>query len=248
MTAVNGTNSVEVRGLTRAFGDKTVLDGLDITIREGEFVALLGQSGCGKSTLLRILAGLDSETEGEVDVPERRSVAFQSPRLMPWLRVWHNVVLGLPRGDRALAGRYLAEVGIEEYAGAWPRTLSGGQAQRVSLARALVHEPELLLLDEPFGALDALTRGKAQRLVADLWQRHRCSILLVTHDVEEALLLADRVLVMDGGRIAYEARVGLDRPRDLGSPDFVALRGELLRRLGVDDASALSHHREEVTA
>ncbi|MBI0384656.1 ABC transporter ATP-binding protein, partial [Streptomyces albiflaviniger] len=161
MTAVNGTSGVEVRGLTRAFGDKTVLDGLDITIREGEFVALLGQSGCGKSTLLRILAGLDGETEGEVDVPERRSVAFQSPRLMPWLRVWHNVVLGLPGGDRALAGRYLAEVGIEEYAGAWPRTLSGGQAQRVSLARALVREPELLLLDEPFGALDALTRGRA---------------------------------------------------------------------------------------
>ncbi|WP_413803423.1 ABC transporter ATP-binding protein [Streptomyces iranensis] len=247
MTAVNGANSVEVRGLTRAFGDKTVLDGLDIKFRAGEFVALLGQSGCGKSTLLRILAGLDSETEGEVEVPRRRSVAFQSPRLMPWLRVWHNVVLGLPGGDRALAGRYLAEVGIEEYAGAWPRTLSGGQAQRVSLARALVHEPELLLLDEPFGALDALTRGKAQRLVADLWQRHGCSILLVTHDVEEALLLADRALVMDDGRIAYEAEVGLDRPRGLGSPDFVALRGELLRRLGVDDASALSHHREEVT-
>ncbi|WP_413804950.1 ABC transporter ATP-binding protein [Streptomyces sp. OE57] len=248
MTPVNGTSGVEVRGLSRAFGDKTVLDGLDITIREGEFVALLGQSGCGKSTLLRILAGLDSETEGEVDVPERCSVAFQSPRLMPWLRVWHNVVLGLPDGDRALAGRYLAEVGIEEYAGAWPRTLSGGQAQRVSLARALVREPELLLLDEPFGALDALTRGRAQRLVADLWQRHGCSILLVTHDVEEALLLADRVLVMDGGRIAYEAEVGLARPRDLGSPDFVALRGELLRRLGVDDASAHSRHREEVTA
>ncbi|MGW2328429.1 ABC transporter ATP-binding protein [Streptomyces sp. NPDC001700] len=244
---MNGTNSVEVRGLSRAFGDKTVIDGLGITIREGEFVALLGQSGCGKSTLLRILAGLDSETEGEVDVPERRSVAFQSPRLMPWLRVWHNVVLGLPRGDRALAERYLAEVGIEEYAGAWPRTLSGGQAQRVSLARALVHEPELLLLDEPFGALDALTRVKAQRLVADLWQRHRCSILLVTHDVEEALLLADRVLVMDEGRIGYEAEVGLGRPRDVGSPDFVALRGELLRQLGVDDASALSHHREKVT-
>lgn len=180
-------------------------------------------------------------------VPERRSVAFQSPRLMPWLRAWRNVVLGLPGSpDRALAERYLAEVGIEEYAGRWPKTLSGGQAQRVSLARALVREPELLLLDEPFGALDALTRGKAQRLVADLWQRHGCSVLLVTHDVEEALLLADRVLVMDGGRIAYEAEVGLERPRDLGSPDFVRLRGELLRRLGVHDASA--HPLEEASA
>ncbi|MFB7933829.1 ABC transporter ATP-binding protein [Streptomyces sp. NPDC056039] len=236
---------VEVRGLSRAFGDKTVIDDLDLTIRRGEFVALLGHSGCGKSTLLKILAGLDSETEGEVTVPERRSVAFQSPRLMPWLRVWRNVVLGLPRSqDRQLAERYLAEVGIEEYAGSWPKTLSGGQAQRVSLARALVREPELLLLDEPFGALDALTRGRAQRLVADLWQRHGCSVLLVTHDVEEALLLADRVLVMDGGRIAYEAVVGLERPRALGSPDFVRLRGELLHRLGVHDASA---PREEAT-
>jgi sulfonate transport system ATP-binding protein len=239
------STQIEVRGLSRAFDDKAVIDGLDLTIRQGEFVALLGHSGCGKSTLLKILAGLDSETEGEVTVPERRSVAFQSPRLMPWLRVWRNVVLGLPGSpDRALAERYLAEVGIEEYAGSWPKTLSGGQAQRVSLARALVREPELLLLDEPFGALDALTRGRAQRLVSDLWQRHGCSVLLVTHDVEEALLLADRVLVMDGGRIAYEAEVGLERPRDLGSPDFVRLRGELLRRLGVHDASA---PREEAT-
>ncbi|MFC9679396.1 ABC transporter ATP-binding protein [Streptomyces sp. NPDC056948] len=239
------STQVEVRGLSRAFDDKTVIDDLDLTIRQGEFVALLGHSGCGKSTLLKILAGLDSETEGEVTVPERRSVAFQSPRLMPWLRVWRNVVLGLPRSkDRSLAERYLAEVGIEEYAGRWPKTLSGGQAQRVSLARALVREPELLLLDEPFGALDALTRGRAQRLVADLWQRHGCTVLLVTHDVEEALLLADRVLVMDGGRIAYEAEVGLRRPRELGSPDFVRLRGELLRRLGVHDASA---PREEAT-
>ncbi len=239
------STQIEVRGLSRAFDDKTVIDGLDLTIRQGEFVALLGHSGCGKSTLLKILAGLDSETEGEVTVPERRSVAFQSPRLMPWLRVWRNVVLGLPGSpDRALAERYLAEVGIEEYAGSWPKTLSGGQAQRVSLARALVREPELLLLDEPFGALDALTRGRAQRLVSDLWQRHGCSVLLVTHDVEEALLLADRVLVMDEGRIAYEAEVGLGRPRDLGSPDFVRLRGELLHRLGVHDASA---PREETT-
>ncbi|MFC6063931.1 ABC transporter ATP-binding protein [Streptomyces ochraceiscleroticus] len=232
-------NSVQVHGLSRAFSGTTVIDSLDLTIRQGEFVALLGQSGCGKSTLLKILAGLDGEADGDVSVPERRSAAFQTPRLMPWLRVWRNVVLGLPgTPDRALAGRYLAEVGIEDHAGTWPKTLSGGQAQRVSLARALVREPELLLLDEPFGALDALTRGKAQRLVADLWQRHGCSVLLVTHDVEEALLLADRVLVMDSGRIAYEAEVGLERPRDLGSPEFVRLRGELLDRLGVRDAAA----------
>ncbi|RDG31042.1 ABC transporter ATP-binding protein [Streptomyces corynorhini] len=233
------TASVEIKGLTRSFDGRTVIDGLDLTIGKGEFVALLGQSGCGKSTLLRVLAGLDDSISGEVTVPARRSAAFQSPRLMPWLRVWRNVVLGLPgTPDRELATRHLAEVGIEQRAGVWPKTLSGGEAQRVSLARALVRDPELLLLDEPFGALDALTRVKAQRLVGELWQRHGCSILLVTHDVEESLLLADRVLVMDAGAIAHEVTVDLPRPRSLGSPEFVALRAQLLAWLGVRDASA----------
>jgi sulfonate transport system ATP-binding protein len=226
--------SVQVRGLHRAFGERAVIDGLDLDIRAGEFVALLGQSGCGKSTLLRVLAGLDTEIGGSVVVSRRRAVAFQAPRLMPWKRVWRNVVLGLPgRPDRALAGRYLDEVGLSAHAGVWPKTLSGGEAQRVSLARALVREPDLLLLDEPFGALDALTRIKAQQLVAELWKRHRCAILLVTHDVEEALLLADRVLVMAGGGIAHQVTVGLPRPRDIGSPEFVRLRAELLASLGV---------------
>jgi sulfonate transport system ATP-binding protein len=227
-------SGVEIRGLSRAFDGRTVIENLDLTIRQGEFVALLGHSGCGKSTLLRILAGLDDEIAGQVTVPARRAVAFQSPRLLPWLRVWRNVVLGLPgRADRALATRYLDEVGIASRAGVWPKTLSGGEAQRVSLARALVREPELLLLDEPFGALDALTRGKAQRLVGELWRRHGCSILLVTHDVEEALLLADRVLVMDGGGIAHEVTVDVPRPRAIDSPDIIALRGRLLSWLGV---------------
>ncbi|WP_405670345.1 ABC transporter ATP-binding protein [Streptomyces sp. NBC_01530] len=228
------TNSVEIRGLSRAFDGNTVLHDLDLDIREGEFVALLGHSGCGKSTLLRILAGLDDEIGGEVTVPARRSAAFQSPRLLPWLKVWRNVVLGLPgRPDRSRAEKALHEVGIADRATVWPKTLSGGQAQRVSLARALVREPELLLLDEPFGALDALTRGRVQQLVAELWQRHGCAILLVTHDVEEALLLADRVLVMDEGRIAHDLTVGLPRPRDLTAPEFVALRARLLGWLGV---------------
>ncbi|MFF2131120.1 ABC transporter ATP-binding protein [Streptomyces olivochromogenes] len=230
-------NSVEIRGLSRAFDGKTVLHDLDLDIREGEFVALLGHSGCGKSTLLRILAGLDDEIGGEVTVPARRSAAFQSPRLLPWLKVWRNVVLGLPgRPDRALAVKALDEVGIADRATVWPKTLSGGQAQRVSLARALVREPELLLLDEPFGALDALTRGKVQQLVAELWRLHGCAILLVTHDVEEALLLADRVLVMDEGRIAHDLTVGLPRPRDLTAPEFVTLRARLLGWLGVTPA------------
>ncbi|MDF3147442.1 MULTISPECIES: ABC transporter ATP-binding protein [unclassified Streptomyces] len=232
--SVEPANSVEIRGLSRAFDGSTVLHDLDLDIREGEFVALLGHSGCGKSTLLRILAGLDDEIGGEVTVPARRSAAFQSPRLLPWLKVWRNVVLGLPgRPDRALAAKALDEVGIADRATVWPKTLSGGQAQRVSLARALVREPELLLLDEPFGALDALTRGRVQQLVAELWQRHGCAILLVTHDVEEALLLADRVLVMDEGRIAHELTVDLPRPRGLTTPDFVTLRARLLGWLGV---------------
>ncbi|MET9603474.1 ABC transporter ATP-binding protein [Streptomyces sp. NPDC006512] len=226
--------AVRVEGLTRAFDGRAVIDGLDLALRAGEFTVLLGRSGCGKSTLLRILAGLDREIEGLVLVPERRAVAFQAPRLMPWKRVWRNVLLGLPgRPERERAERALAEVGLQHRTDAWPKTLSGGEAQRASLARALVREPDLLLLDEPFGALDALTRIKAQQLVAELWQRRGCAVLLVTHDVDEALLLADRVLVMDEGRIAYDAQVPLERPRSVGDPGFAELRTRLLGELGV---------------
>ncbi|MFG2206652.1 ABC transporter ATP-binding protein [Streptomyces sp. NPDC048638] len=231
--------AVEVDGLVRSFDGRAVIDGLHLTLRPGEFVALLGRSGCGKSTLLRVLAGLDREIEGEVLVPRRKAVAFQAPRLMPWKRVWRNVLLGLPgRPERDAAVRALAEVGLGHRADAWPKTLSGGEAQRASLARALVREPDLLLLDEPFGALDALTRIKAQRLVAELWQERGCAVLLVTHDVEEALLLADRALVMEGGRIAYETEVDLPRPREVSDPRFAALRARLLARLGVDETEA----------
>ncbi|MEU6242524.1 ABC transporter ATP-binding protein [Streptomyces sp. NPDC047024] len=229
---------VRVEGLTRSFDGRAVVDDLALDIAPGEFVALLGRSGCGKSTLLRVLAGLDRDIEGTVLVPRRRAVAFQAPRLMPWKKVWRNVVLGLPgRPERALAERVLEEVGLGHRADAWPKTLSGGEAQRASLARALVREPDLLLLDEPFGALDALTRIKAQRLVGEVWRRRGCAVLLVTHDVEEAVLLADRVLVMDGGRIAHEQRVALDRPRDITDPRFAAIRAGLLERLGVDTAA-----------
>ncbi|MFF0623837.1 ABC transporter ATP-binding protein [Streptomyces sp. NPDC004296] len=233
----SGEVAVRVAGLVREFDRRRVVDGLQLDIQAGEFVALLGRSGCGKSTLLRVLAGLDREIEGEVLVPRRRAVAFQAPRLMPWKRVWRNVLLGLSgRPERATAERALAEVGLDHRADAWPKTLSGGEAQRASLARALVRDPDLLLLDEPFGALDALTRIKAQRLVAELWQERGCAVLLVTHDVEEALLLADRVLVMEGGRIAYETAVDLPRPRDVADPRCAALRARLLGRLGVADA------------
>lgn len=228
-------DAVTIRGLVRSFGPRRVIDNLDLTIRAGEFVVLLGPSGCGKSTLLRILGDLDREIEGDVEVPKARAVAFQAPRLMPWKKVWRNVVLGLAgrEGDRALADRALAEVGISHRADVWPKVLSGGEAQRVALARALVRDPDLLLLDEPFAALDALTRMKAQELVAELWARHGCAVLLVTHDVEEAVLLADRVLVMKDGVIAHEEVIGIDRPRDVADPRFAALRGRLLNQLGV---------------
>ncbi|MFD8705679.1 ABC transporter ATP-binding protein [Kitasatospora sp. NPDC059648] len=235
-TAVDGP-AVLVRALRRFFGPDTVLDGLDLRIEPGQFTVLLGASGCGKSTLLRVLAGLDREVTGEVLVPRRRAVAFQAPRLMPWKKVWRNVVLGLPgRPDRALAERVLDEVGLRHRADAWPKTLSGGEAQRASLARALVREPELLLLDEPFGALDALTRLAAQRLVGAVWERRRCAVLLVTHDVEEAALLADRVLVMRAGTIVHDELVDLPRPREATDPAVTALRGSLLAELGVSSS------------
>jgi sulfonate transport system ATP-binding protein len=229
--------AASVRGLVRRFDDREVIGRLDLDLQVGEFVALLGPSGCGKTTLLRILAALDRSIEGDVYVTERRAVAFQSPRLLPWKRVWHNVVLGLPgRPDRQRALDALDEVGIAHRATAWPKTLSGGEAQRASLARALIRQPDLLLLDEPFGALDALTRRRAQELVAELWQRHRPAVLLVTHDVDEALLLADRALVMRDGSIAHELEVALPRPRDVGEPAFARLRTQLLRWLGVEPA------------
>ncbi|WP_285779925.1 ABC transporter ATP-binding protein [Microtetraspora sp. NBRC 13810] len=229
------TPVARIEGLTRAFAGRTVLDGVDLTIARGEFVAMLGRSGSGKSTLLRALAGLDDDAGGGVTVDGTVAVAFQEPRLIPWRRVIANLALGL-RGvpdPRAAALAALAEVGLTERADAWPLTLSGGEAQRASLARALVREPDLLLLDEPFSALDALTRIAVHRLVLDLWARHGPGILLVTHDVDEALLLADRVLVLDGGRIAHEEQVTLPRPRHRDHPELVALRSTLLERLGV---------------
>ena len=219
--------------ITRRYGDRTVLAELDLAIERGEFVALLGKSGCGKTTLLRALAGLDPVDGGMLEVPERRTVVFQEHRLLPWWKVWRNVAIGLPRSAaRARAQSALEEVGLDKHADAWPVTLSGGEAQRVALARALVREPELLLLDEPFAALDALTRLRMHGLVRDLTIRHRPAVLLVTHDVDEAILLAGRVVTMRGGRLAAEHRVASEA-RDRGSAPFAALRHALLGELGV---------------
>jgi sulfonate transport system ATP-binding protein len=198
-------------------------------------VALIGRSGTGKSTLLRALAGLDPEIEGRVAVDGEVGVAFQDARLVPWKRVRDNVALGLRgAGPARAAANALEEVGLSERAEAWPLTLSGGEAQRVSLARALAREPRLLLLDEPFGALDALTRITMHRLVLGLWERHRPAVLLVTHDVDEALALADRVLVLADGRIVHQSRIDLDRPRDRDHHELINLRDRLLSELGVD--------------
>jgi sulfonate transport system ATP-binding protein len=231
-------DAVRLRGVRRAFGPRVVLDGLDLDVAPGEFVAVLGRSGCGKSTLLRILAGLDRDVDlgGEAQVAEPRAIVFQEHRLLPWKRVVDNVALGLPRGTgRATATAMLDEVGLADHAGAWPKTLSGGEAQRVALARALVRQPALLLLDEPFGALDALTRLRMHGLLAALCRRHSPAVVLVTHDVDEAVALADRVLVLDGGRFAVDHRVDIPGPRRRADPRVADLRQSLLHHLGVDE-------------
>jgi sulfonate transport system ATP-binding protein len=226
--------AVRVRGFTRRFGDVTVLRDLDLDIAPGEFVALLGASGSGKTTLLRTLAGLDPAPPEAVRTPKARAVVFQDPRLLPWKPVWRNVALGLNgSGVRAKAEAALGEVGLSHRLDAWPATLSGGEAQRVALARALVREPGLLLLDEPFASLDALTRIRMHELVLALWRAHAPAVLLVTHDVDEAIALADRVVVLDGGVIAAQERIRLARPR-AADPEFQAIRRRLLGHLGVE--------------
>ncbi len=229
---------VIVEGLRKEFGDNVVLDGIDLQISAGEFVALLGRSGSGKSTFLRALGALDSDVEGFLRVPERRAIVFQDPRLLPWQRVLANVTVGLPAtaSVRRQALEALAEVNLAAKAKVWPRTLSGGEAQRVALARALVREPELLLLDEPFGALDALTRIKMHGLLQDLCRRHTPAVLLVTHDVDEAILLADRVVVLTDGSFSLDTEVTVPRPRRRESVEFAALRTRLLTELGVTDS------------
>ncbi|MFK0001667.1 ABC transporter ATP-binding protein [Paenarthrobacter sp. NPDC090522] len=229
---------VSVHNLIRSFGPKGVLNGVDLDIAPGEFVALLGPSGCGKSTLLRALAGLDRDVRGSgvVQVPEQVSVVFQDSRLLPWDTVLGNVTLGLKDHDADVRGRRaLAEVGLAGREKAWPHELSGGEQQRVALARSLVREPRLLLADEPFGALDALTRLKMHALLKELVAAHRPAVLLVTHDVDEAIALADRVIVLQDGRVALERVTG---SREAGTAvEHSTLRTELLGALGVTAAA-----------
>ncbi|WKG00905.1 ABC transporter ATP-binding protein [Mycolicibacterium sp. HK-90] len=236
-TAVDAPPVVIARDIRKRFGDNVIIDGLDLEIRAGEFVALLGRSGSGKSTFLRALGALDADVDGYLQVPARRAIVFQDPRLLPWQRVLTNVTIGLPatRAVQRSALSALGEVNLADKAKVWPRTLSGGEAQRVALARALVREPQLLLLDEPFGALDALTRIKMHGLLMDLYRRHTPAVLLVTHDVDEAILLADRVIVLTDGVISLDVDVTVPKPRARDSHEFATLRRQLLAELGVHE-------------
>ncbi|GMA28831.1 ABC transporter ATP-binding protein [Arenivirga flava] len=243
---------VRFSGLGRSFG-RPVLRDVDLEVAAGEVLAIVGASGCGKSTLLRIAAGLDAPTTGTatidgtaVDgVDPRCAFGFQQPRLLPWRSIAANVSLGLPRGTAAAAGRkrvarLLELVGLADAAQLRPREVSGGMAQRASLARALARNPGVLLLDEPFGALDALTRLKMQDLLLDVHAAAPTTVLLVTHDVDEALQLADRVVLLgrepgaEGSTVVREIVVPGERPRDRGDARLAELRGELLEGLGVE--------------
>ena len=230
------------KGVRKSFGDKQVLDGIDLSVEAGQFVAVIGKSGCGKSTLLRLLAGLDRPTAGTLDHGggktdhSRTRIMFQEPRLLPWARVVDNVAVGLTGIARGAEAReraldLLAEVGLKDRAGEWPSVLSGGQRQRVALARALVGHPEILALDEPLGALDALTRIEMQQLLERIWLKQKFTAVLVTHDVAEAVALADRVVVIDRGRIALDVDVQLPRPRRHGSAELAKLEGVILDKL-----------------
>jgi sulfonate transport system ATP-binding protein len=232
--------SARLRGVVKAFGAKKVLRGLDLNVAAGQFVAIIGRSGCGKSTLLRLIAGLDVCDAGAIDFEGRASgiprVMFQEPRLLPWANVIANVEVGLgaPRREadaRRRALDALAAVGLADRAADWPETLSGGQKQRVALARALVSRPQFLALDEPLGALDALTRIEMQSLLETTWRREGFTALLVTHDVAEAVTLADRIVLLEDGAVALDLDVALPRPRLRGSPEFGRLEETILNRL-----------------
>jgi sulfonate transport system ATP-binding protein len=251
-TNPSAATSITLRGLAKTFGDNKVLSGIDLHVPAGQFVAIVGKSGCGKSTLLRLIVGLDQPTDGRLWLGDRpdavcgggsRRIMFQEPRLLPWARVVDNVAVGLgeagSRGEQLNRARAaLDQVGLAAKADVWPATLSGGQRQRVALARALVSRPQLLALDEPLGALDALTRIDMQALVEGVWRTQGFTAVLVTHDVSEAVALADRILVMEEGRIALDLSVEAPRPRHRGDPALAALEGRILDHLFRDAAAA----------
>lgn len=248
--------SVRVNGLSKSYAGREVLQAVELEVEPGEFVAIVGRSGCGKSTLLRLIAKLETASAGNIVFsantenaagsgtssspayqPETR-IMFQDSRLLPWKRVLNNVALGLPKAALPSAAQALRQVGLEERGGEWPAVLSGGQRQRVALARALVHDPELLLLDEPLGALDALTRIEMQQLIESLWQKRGFTAVLVTHDVQEAIALADRVVLIEDGHITLDQRIDLPRPRARGNPLFAQIEEYILSRVLKHPANA----------
>lgn len=225
--------------VSKRYGEKVILNELNLHIPAGQFVAVVGRSGGGKSTLLRLLAGLEPASGGEIlagnapltSAQEETRLMFQEARLLPWKSVIDNVGLGLKGNWKADATRALETVGLASRGGEWPAALSGGQKQRVALARALIHRPALLLLDEPLGALDALTRIEMQALIVSLWQEHAFTVLLVTHDVSEAVAMADRVLLIEDGKIGLDLTIDLPRPRRLGSARLAELEAQVLARV-----------------
>ncbi|MBM7342333.1 aliphatic sulfonates ABC transporter ATP-binding protein [Pantoea coffeiphila] len=237
---LNAGTPLNINGASKQYNGRTVLNSIDLHIPSGQFVAVVGRSGCGKSTLLRLLAGLEKASSGELlagsaplnEAREDIRLMFQDARLLPWKSVIDNVGLGLKGRDwKQNALEALAAVGLADRAGEWPAALSGGQKQRVALARALIHRTGLLLLDEPLGALDALTRIEMQDLIESLWQQHHFTVLLVTHDVSEAVAMADRVLLIEEGNIGLDLSIDLPRPRRKGSVRLAELEAEVLDRV-----------------
>lgn len=234
-----GGVALQIQGLGKRYGAREVLKNTQLFIEPGQFVVIVGRSGCGKSTLLRLVAGLEPASSGQIRIDGQplsglrgdTRIMFQDSRLLPWRRVIDNVTLGLPQSRREAAAGVLAQVGLADRQADWPARLSGGQRQRVALARALVHNPRLLLLDEPLGALDALTRIEMHRLIEGLWRTNGFTALLVTHDVQEAVALADRVILIEDGRIALDETIDLPRPRAHGDAAFAAIEKRILDRV-----------------
>jgi sulfonate transport system ATP-binding protein len=237
------TSALALRGVGKRYGERVVLDDLNLTIERGSFVSIVGRSGCGKSTLLRLVAGLETPTSGTLVNADgaggtlNTRIMYQEARLLPWKTVLQNVMLGLSKTARDEARAVLDEVGLLARANDWPARLSGGQRQRVALARALVHRPQLLLLDEPLGALDALTRIEMHALIERLWDTYRFTALIVTHDVQEAIALGDRILMLESGSVTLDQQIGLDRPRFRGAPRFAELEDRVLSQLLKRDRS-----------
>ncbi|MBM7693398.1 sulfonate transport system ATP-binding protein [Peribacillus deserti] len=230
---------ISLRNVKKTYNNRPVLDGINLTIGRGEFIAVVGKSGCGKSTLLRILAGLETSDEGSIlingnplkGINQDARIMFQDGRLLPWKKVIDNVRIGLKGEWEQESFRALENVDLMDRADEWPGKLSGGQKQRVALARALVHKPEVLLFDEPLGALDALTRLEMQKLIENIWKEHKYTSVLVTHDVEEAVAISDRVILIENGRIALNQEISLPRPRLRTHPAFTEYVEDILNRI-----------------